>query len=87
MTERRIFAGACFLVDGKMACGTVKQELCVHVGPDMHDRALGAKHTRVMDLTGARGSPEFCCAAKAGCARRRVRAIAGRIARPVSQTG
>ena len=52
MTERRVLGGACFLVDRKMACGTVKQDLCVYVGPDMHDRARRAKHTRVMDFTG-----------------------------------
>ena len=65
MTERRMIGGGCFLVDGKMGCGTVKQDLCVHVGPDMHDRALGAKHTRVMDFTG-RPTRDFVYVAPAG---------------------
>jgi hypothetical protein len=50
--ERRMFGGLCFLVGGSMACGVVKNELCVRVGPDRHEEALMAPHTRPMDFTG-----------------------------------
>jgi hypothetical protein len=34
-----------------MACGIVKNDLCVRVGPDCHEEALSAPHTRPMDFT------------------------------------
>ena len=52
VTERRMFGGLCFLVNGSMACGIVKSELCVRVGPDQHEQALSAPHARPMDFTG-----------------------------------
>lgn len=52
VTERRMFGGVCFLVNGSMACGIVKAELCVRVGPDRHEQALAAPHARPMDFTG-----------------------------------
>ena len=31
--EKRMFGGLCFLVDGNMACGVVRDELMLRVGP------------------------------------------------------
>src|SRR5690348_17085877 len=52
VNERRMFGGVCFLIGGSMVCGVVKDELCVRVGPNRHEEALRAPHTRPMDFTG-----------------------------------
>ena len=52
VSERRMFGGLCFMVSGSMACGIVKTELCVRLGPEAHEKALTAPHTRPMDFTG-----------------------------------
>jgi hypothetical protein len=52
VTERRMFGGPCFRVASSMACGIVKTDLCVRVGPDRYEEALAASHTRPMDFTG-----------------------------------
>ncbi|MCH9680480.1 MAG: TfoX/Sxy family protein [Deltaproteobacteria bacterium] len=51
ITERKMFGGLCFMVGGNMACGIVKDELMVRVGPDGHADALAQPHARVMDFT------------------------------------
>jgi TfoX/Sxy family transcriptional regulator of competence genes len=51
ITERRMFGGLAFLVGGNMACGIIKEELMVRVGPDRYDEALGQPHARPMDFT------------------------------------
>lgn len=51
ITERKMFGGLCVLVGGNMACGVVKDELMVRVGPDRYDEALGLPHARPMDFT------------------------------------
>ena len=50
--EKRMFGGVCFLVGGSMSCGVIKEDLCVRIGPEAHDTALAAPHTRPMDFTG-----------------------------------
>ena len=52
VTERKMFGGIAFLLDGKMFCGTSKDDLMVRVGPDNHDDALRRPHARPMDFTG-----------------------------------
>ena len=49
---KEMFGGMCFLVDGKMFIGIVKNELMVRVGKDRHDEALAKPHARTMDFTG-----------------------------------
>lgn len=51
ITERRMFGGLAFMVGGNMACGIVKDELMVRVGPDGYDDALAQPHARPMDFT------------------------------------
>lgn len=51
ITERRMFGGLCFMQGGNMACGIVKDELMVRVGPDRYDEALALPHARPMDFT------------------------------------
>jgi TfoX/Sxy family transcriptional regulator of competence genes len=50
--ERKMFGGLAFMVEGKMACGVVGQELMARVGASRHAQALAQRHTRPMDFTG-----------------------------------
>lgn len=52
LSERKLFGGICFSVNGYMACGVQKKDLVIRVGPQHHDHALSRKHTRPMDFTG-----------------------------------
>jgi hypothetical protein len=52
VTEKAMFGGLAFLLDGKMFCGVLGQELLARVGPDGHDAAMARKHVRIMDFTG-----------------------------------
>ena len=52
VTEMKMFGGICFMLNGNMCCGVVKEELMVRVGPDAHEEALMLPHARPMDFTG-----------------------------------
>jgi TfoX N-terminal domain len=52
LTERAMFGGLAFLLDGNMAVGLSGDELIVRVGPDGSDDALARPHTRPFDMTG-----------------------------------
>ena len=52
VTEKQMFGGIAFLLDGKMFIGIAKDDLMVRVGPDRHDEALARPHVRAMDFTG-----------------------------------
>lgn len=52
VTEKKMFGGLAFLLDGKMFVGVSKDELMVRVGPEGHDAALAKANVRPMDFTG-----------------------------------
>lgn len=52
VSEKKMFGGIAFFVNGNMAAGTMKDELMVRVGPDGHDEAIAQPHARAMDFTG-----------------------------------
>jgi len=52
ISEKKMFGGLCFLLNGNMACGVEKDKLLVRVGPDEYASALKLKHARKMDFTG-----------------------------------
>jgi len=52
LTERRMFGGISFLLDGNMCCGVVENDLVVRVGPQQYDAMLSEPHARPMDFTG-----------------------------------
>ena len=52
VSERKMFGGLAFMVNGNMCCGIVRDELMVRVGPDGHDEALAQPHAKPMDFTG-----------------------------------
>ena len=52
ISERRMFGGLAFLVNGNMFIGIAGADLMVRVGPDEHEKALSRPHARPMDFTG-----------------------------------
>ncbi|MEZ4586627.1 MAG: TfoX/Sxy family protein [Gemmatimonadales bacterium] len=52
VAEKEMFGGLCFLVNGHMACGIVRDTLMVRVGPEEYERALAREHAREMNFTG-----------------------------------
>jgi hypothetical protein len=50
--ERKMFGGLAFMLHGNMACGIVKDELMLRLGPEGADAALDRPHVRQMDFTG-----------------------------------
>jgi TfoX/Sxy family transcriptional regulator of competence genes len=52
VVEKKMFGGVCFLVDGNMACGVIKNDLIVRVGAARHAQSLAQPHTRIFDFSG-----------------------------------
>lgn len=52
ITERKMFGGLAFMVNGHMCCGILGDDLMVRVGPDAYDAALEKKGARPMNFTG-----------------------------------
>ena len=52
VTERKMFGGLAFLLDGHMFVGIVGSELMVRLGSQAAQRALELDHVREMDFTG-----------------------------------
>ena len=52
LTERKMFGGLAFMLDGHMCCGIVGDELMLRLGVDGADDALEHDHVRPMDFTG-----------------------------------
>ncbi|MGD2062364.1 MAG: TfoX/Sxy family protein [Nitrospirota bacterium] len=50
--EKRMFGGVGFLVNGDIACGVLRDDLIVRVGPERRDAALARPLTRLFDITG-----------------------------------
>ena len=54
LTEKKMFGGIAFLLNGNMSCGVHGDEMIVRLAPDETDAALAQEHTRVFDLSGGR---------------------------------
>ncbi len=52
VTEKKMFGGLSFMLNGNMCCGVIGDDLMVRVGPDRYDEALARPHSRTMDFTG-----------------------------------
>ena len=52
LTEKKMFGGLAFLLNGNMCCGVHQRELIVRLDPARTDSALAEPHTRVFDLSG-----------------------------------
>lgn len=51
-TEKKIFGGVGFLLNGNMCVGVWQTSLIVRVGPDAYEEALTQPHVREFDITG-----------------------------------
>lgn len=51
-SERKMFGGVCFMLNGHMCCGTAAGKLMVRVGPDAYDACLAMPHASPMTFTG-----------------------------------
>ena len=52
LSERKMFGGVCFTVQGNMCCGILGSELIVRVGPDAFADSMRSPHARVFDFSG-----------------------------------
>lgn len=51
-TEKRMFGGIAFFVNGNMACGVIGDRVMVRVGPERYEEALAQPHVGPFDMTG-----------------------------------
>ena len=66
LSEKKMFGGLAFLLNGNMAVGVVKGELMVRVGPDGYAAALTQPYARPMDFT-KRPMKGFVYVSEGGC--------------------
>jgi hypothetical protein len=52
LTEKKMFGGIAFMIQGNMACGVSGDEIMVRVGTDGYEEAVGEAHVRPFDMTG-----------------------------------
>ncbi|MDP6358082.1 MAG: TfoX/Sxy family protein [Planctomycetota bacterium] len=52
ITERKMFGGIAFMLNGNMFCGIVDDKLMLRLGNAGVEEALEQPHTRPMDFTG-----------------------------------
>jgi len=52
LTERKMFGGIAFMLNGNMFCGITRDDLMVRVGPESFAEALASPGARPMDFTG-----------------------------------
>lgn len=52
ITEKRMFGGLCYMYNGKMSVGIVKNNLCVRVLPTKYEKTLKRSYVYPMDFTG-----------------------------------
>ncbi len=65
-----MFGGLAFMLNNKMACGVIGDDLMVRVGRDAYETALTKPHARPMDFTG-RPMRGYVFIAAGGCATQR----------------
>ena len=52
VTERKMFGGIAFMLNGNMFCGIVRENLMARIRPEEYEDALTQPHARPMDFTG-----------------------------------
>jgi TfoX/Sxy family transcriptional regulator of competence genes len=52
VSEKKMFGGVAFMLNGNMFCGVSQDALMARVGPEQYAAALAKPHVRVMDFTG-----------------------------------
>ncbi len=51
-SERKMFGGICFMINGNMCVGTWKGSLIVRLDRDNHEATQAEPHVQPMDITG-----------------------------------
>ena len=51
-SEKNMFGGVCFMINGNMCAGTWKGSLIVRLDRTHHDETLAKPHTKPFDITG-----------------------------------
>jgi len=51
-SEKKMFGGIAFMLNGAMCCGILKDDLIVRVGATLNAKALAQPNTRPFDFTG-----------------------------------
>jgi TfoX-like protein len=54
LTEKKMFGGIGFMLNGNMCVGIHGHELIVRLAPEATETALKQRHTRIFDLSGGR---------------------------------
>jgi hypothetical protein len=67
LTEKKMFGGVGYMLNGNMACGVHGPDLIVRLGPARYEQALKQPHVRVFDLTG-KPMTGWIVVGPAGCA-------------------
>jgi TfoX/Sxy family transcriptional regulator of competence genes len=52
LSERKMFGGIAFMLNGNMFCGITRDDLMVRIGADGFDEVLASRGARPMDFTG-----------------------------------
>ena len=52
LSERKMFGGLTFMLNGNMCCGIVGDRLMLRLGADLAEKALTRPHVKQMDFTG-----------------------------------
>ena len=52
VSEKKMFGGIFFMINGNMCVGTWKGSLVVRLDRDVHEATLARPHTRPFDITG-----------------------------------
>jgi hypothetical protein len=52
ITEKKMFGGLAFLLEGKMCCGIMKDALLARVDPEAYEETSREPHVRPMEFTG-----------------------------------
>jgi hypothetical protein len=52
LSEKKMFGGVAFLLNGNMVCGVYHKNLVLRVGKDSYETAIKKKHTRPFDISG-----------------------------------
>lgn len=52
ITEKKMFGGVCFLLNGNMIGGVLKNDLIVKFDKTEHDKVVAQKHVRPFDFSG-----------------------------------
>jgi TfoX/Sxy family transcriptional regulator of competence genes len=66
VSEKKMFGGLAFMLNGSMFCGIIGDDLMVRVGPENYEAVLERPHARPMDFTG-RPMKGYVYVAPAGC--------------------